>query len=503
MNVTLKSVPHRVLCLLLAWVIVLAALVTVVPIRVEAVVPLLVVGGIAISAEALAFIGACLVAAGMYFASQVELESVVMNMGNTASGIKMINDMLVKFAEQKVKEFEDKRANVVEMHVSWLKNFFSDVKDCFSSFFSPAVGEMPSSLVGVPVSGGYEECYPYSYDFQGLPNLPSVNELVEYYNGTNTLGGKKLFSFPIDNGQGTLEVDQIKDIYTFYVYVPEGCNLLKNDTTIPDYPPGYYYIDVICSNRITADYIVTLGRMRGESQWYSLGASSSPGLRAAYLTFYPNSTRLAVVYLYYFNAKYYVSSFGFNLMSSPLFQPPDRIYKNLQMDSPFISIPLAPEGNIFTDAPDFPQTISGLGEAAGVLNPTDDDVIPVLVPNAPADVIGKLAADVVANVGTETKTETDPKTETDSDYEKLKQKAKIIDVFPFCIPFDFINAIKSLAVEPKAPVFTIDFTGTIFGEYIWELDMSEYEVLAKVVRWVVWIGVFVGLMFATRKLMKW
>lgn len=85
---------------------------------------------------------------------------------------------------------------------------------------------------------------------------------------------------------------------------------------------------------------------------------------------------------------------------------------------------------------------------------------------------------------------------------KLNSEA-VATVFPFCIPFDFINSIKSLAVTPRAPVFQMDFSGTILGNYVWKLDMSEYESIAQISRWGIMAGFFVALIINTRRFVSW
>jgi len=76
-------------------------------------------------------------------------------------------------------------------------------------------------------------------------------------------------------------------------------------------------------------------------------------------------------------------------------------------------------------------------------------------------------------------------------------------VFPFSIPFAFGSAITSLNVPPQAPRFTVDFGGTIFEGYVLDLNFDEFEQVATVIRWTVWLGFFIGLMFVTRKVIQW
>jgi hypothetical protein len=94
----------------------------------------------------------------------------------------------------------------------------------------------------------------------------------------------------------------------------------------------------------------------------------------------------------------------------------------------------------------------------------------------------------------------------------------ITTVFPFSIPFSFSRAVMGLRAPPQAPRFEADFSGTIFdtrtltqeygmdgkGEnFVWVLDMADFESVAAVIRWTVWISFFIGLMFVTNKVIRW
>jgi len=93
-------------------------------------------------------------------------------------------------------------------------------------------------------------------------------------------------------------------------------------------------------------------------------------------------------------------------------------------------------------------------------------------------------------------------------------------LFPFSIPFDLYRMIGSLNVPAKAPRFEIDFEGTVFdvnyiadelnipqsnlpGAFVMVLDMENFESVAQIIRWTVWLSFVVGLMFATSKVIKW
>ena len=89
------------------------------------------------------------------------------------------------------------------------------------------------------------------------------------------------------------------------------------------------------------------------------------------------------------------------------------------------------------------------------------------------------------------------------DFSRLRTSQNVTTLFPFSIPFDYYRTIASLRVPPQVPVVEMDFSGTIFGDYVWRLDMSEFEFIAEIVRWGVWIMFFIGLITATHKFIKW
>ena len=77
-------------------------------------------------------------------------------------------------------------------------------------------------------------------------------------------------------------------------------------------------------------------------------------------------------------------------------------------------------------------------------------------------------------------------------------------VFPFCIPYDVITVVQLFNAEPEAPSFElpIDF-GAIGGVYTFELDFSDYENLAQIVRTFEVIAFIYGLMVLSAKVIKW
>ncbi len=82
--------------------------------------------------------------------------------------------------------------------------------------------------------------------------------------------------------------------------------------------------------------------------------------------------------------------------------------------------------------------------------------------------------------------------------------AALAKVFPFCIPFDFANAIKSMVATPKAPKWHVDFSKTKMAAAgnLLDLDLSKFDYLAKIVRFFVYIGFVVGLILLTRQIIR-
>ena len=76
------------------------------------------------------------------------------------------------------------------------------------------------------------------------------------------------------------------------------------------------------------------------------------------------------------------------------------------------------------------------------------------------------------------------------------------DFFPFCIPFDLYAMMQALCAEPVAPVFT--FATSFLGQvYTVDIDLSAWESVAVMVRYMFIAIYIVSLAVATRKFIKW
>lgn len=85
---------------------------------------------------------------------------------------------------------------------------------------------------------------------------------------------------------------------------------------------------------------------------------------------------------------------------------------------------------------------------------------------------------------------------------RLKTPSLISTKFPFSIPFDIYNLFNIFSASPKTPEFDIplDMTSVGGAEYNIHVDLSYFDTVANVVRWLLY-GVFVaGLILVTNKL---
>lgn len=73
-------------------------------------------------------------------------------------------------------------------------------------------------------------------------------------------------------------------------------------------------------------------------------------------------------------------------------------------------------------------------------------------------------------------------------------------LFPFCIPWDMMELIKSMQADKKAPVFEFKYTFKAVN-YTWvvKVDLSDYWKYIKIFRWGMTIFFIIGLFFLTVK----
>lgn len=76
-------------------------------------------------------------------------------------------------------------------------------------------------------------------------------------------------------------------------------------------------------------------------------------------------------------------------------------------------------------------------------------------------------------------------------------------IFPFCIPFDIYRFLNILTAEREAPHFEFNLNFGALGSHEIEVDLSEWETVAAVLRTIELLAFCVGLAFATSKVIKW
>ena len=95
--------------------------------------------------------------------------------------------------------------------------------------------------------------------------------------------------------------------------------------------------------------------------------------------------------------------------------------------------------------------------------------------------------------------------DTGSGNDKESFTADLKELFPFCIPFDLIHALKILSADPETPYFEVPVKIHSFGidvDYTFVLDFEQFNMIAKVLRTVETLGFIVLLIWVTRDLIK-
>ena len=162
------------------------------------------------------------------------------------------------------------------------------------------------------------------------------------------------------------------------------------------------------------------------------------------------------------------------------------------------------------------------------------DILPALIPWVPT-VVNPTETEKDSEKGTEKDTESNSKKnpminpdtgryiDPDTGYDIDPDTGKLIDpdtgdlidpnipstadkagnwkrLFPFCIPWDMMELIKSMQADKKAPVFEFKYTFKAVN-YTWvvRVDMSDYWKYIKIFRWGMTIFFIIGLFFLTVK----
>lgn len=80
----------------------------------------------------------------------------------------------------------------------------------------------------------------------------------------------------------------------------------------------------------------------------------------------------------------------------------------------------------------------------------------------------------------------------------------LTNIFPFCLPFDFIDFLNILSAEPETPYFEYDMPlpgGINGGSYKFVIDLSPFDNAAALMRKMETLAFIIGLVFITREKM--
>lgn len=144
-----------------------------------------------------------------------------------------------------------------------------------------------------------------------------------------------------------------------------------------------------------------------------------------------------------------------------------------------------------------------INDAVGSLQEINDEIKAQTQSQVLGTTIADTATDAAANEATNAGRDTTvPKAPSIPD---ISMPSAIQRKFPFCLPFDFVNSIKTLQAPKKPPVVTVPLLNVPawHWDYKVTLDWEQFDkngVLAGLVRWAFSILWSIGLIFVTKKL---
>lgn len=92
---------------------------------------------------------------------------------------------------------------------------------------------------------------------------------------------------------------------------------------------------------------------------------------------------------------------------------------------------------------------------------------------------------------------------TDETINKFKPSISLIDIFPFCIPFDVIKGFQLLNAPPTDPKWTWTIDIGYFEPWNFEINLMPYNGIFIFIRWFIQVLWCIGLAASTRKFIKW
>ncbi len=153
----------------------------------------------------------------------------------------------------------------------------------------------------------------------------------------------------------------------------------------------------------------------------------------------------------------------------------------------------------------FPALVSALQTAFPQPQPTPDaepEPVPLPDPVAGTGIFNQVVTDTATDVAAGTASKPDPAPQPDIDIGSYK--ADLTNIFPFCLPFDFIHLIQALAAEPVTPCFDFPFVVPALDMDITvKIDLSMFDDFMQVFRLCETVSFIVLLIFLTPKMIRW
>lgn len=154
----------------------------------------------------------------------------------------------------------------------------------------------------------------------------------------------------------------------------------------------------------------------------------------------------------------------------------------------------------------FPALVSAIQTAFPQPQPNpgpDEEPEPVPLPDPAAGtaVFNQAVADTVADVAPEASPKPDP---NPADPDIGSYQVNLTNIFPFCLPFDFIHLLEALDAEPVTPCFDFPFVVPALDmDITLQLDLSMFNDFMEIFRLFETVSFIVMLIFITPKLIRW
>lgn len=150
---------------------------------------------------------------------------------------------------------------------------------------------------------------------------------------------------------------------------------------------------------------------------------------------------------------------------------------------------------------DLEKAVGYTGQLAGADKAEDINPTITYIPTSTTAADGTVTKGVSVSVD-KTLVQDIPYSKTIDDLDlDIDTPAVITDKFPFSLPFDVYHLFNIFSAEPHAPHFVVPLTSEKYGiSQNIDIDMSQYDWIAEIVRWLIYIIFLVGLALKTNQL---